>query len=134
MKARVTAGLIATALLSACGSAPASERTGRSASDSQTLRVVVAFYPFEFVAKRVAGPAARVSNLTKPGAEPHDLELTPQQVGSLEKADLVVYERHFQPAVDDAVREHARKRSLDVAAIAPLHQGYTAIENGERNA
>ena len=43
--------------------------------------------------------------LTKPGAEPHDLELAPQDVAGMTKARLVVYADGFQPAVDDAVAQ-----------------------------
>ena len=44
-----------------------------------------------------------LSTLTQPGAEPHDLELTPRQVASLTTANLVIYEKGFQPDVDEAV-------------------------------
>ena len=46
-----------------------------------------------FVAQRVAGDHATVASLTQPGAEPHDLELTPRQVASLTTASLVIYEK-----------------------------------------
>lgn len=52
-------------------------------SDPDTLEVVVAFYPLEYAATSVAGDLATVTNLTTPGTEPHDLELTPKQVASL---------------------------------------------------
>jgi zinc transport system substrate-binding protein len=86
------------------------------------LRIVVAFYPFQFVAERVAGNHAEVTSLTAPGAEPHDLELTPRQVGSIAEADLVVYERTFQPAVDEAVAQAGRdpQNVLDTSTVVPL--------------
>ena len=40
-----------------------------------------AFYPLQFVAERVGGDRVQVTNLARPGAEPHDLELSPRQVG-----------------------------------------------------
>jgi zinc transport system substrate-binding protein len=60
-----------------------------------------------------------VRNLTKPGAEPHDLELTPHDVAELADADLVVYLSGFQPAVDTAVAGQA-STSYDVAGAADL--------------
>ena len=39
-----------------------------------------AFYPLQFAAERVGGDHVQVTTLTKPGAEPHDLELTPKAV------------------------------------------------------
>lgn len=85
-----------------------------------TLSIVVAFYPFQFIAERVAGPAATVTSLTKPGAEPHDLELTAKQVASVTTADLVIYERSFQAAVDEAVDQSGNDHVLDTASVVPL--------------
>jgi zinc transport system substrate-binding protein len=74
----------------------------------------------QFVAERVAGDRVDVQNLTSPGAEPHDLELTPRDVADLADADLVVYLSGFQPAVDTAVDEQAEDRAYDVARSARL--------------
>jgi zinc transport system substrate-binding protein len=84
-----------------------------SASDGAT--VLASFYPLAYVAERLAAPDGIVENLTQPGVEPHDLELTGQQVGSIADADLVLYLHGFQPAVDEAVEQNADDHSLDVA-------------------
>lgn len=90
-------------------------------TDPGKLDVVVAFYPLEFAATAIAGEFAAVTNLTQPGTEPHDLELTPRQVGSLANADLVVYLAGFQAQVDEAIAQAAPKRVLDVSTVvAPL--------------
>jgi zinc transport system substrate-binding protein len=89
----------------------------RAPTPDGTADVVVAFYPLQFVVERVGGDAVRVESLTAPGAEPHDLELTPKQVGRLSKADLVVHIEGFQPAVDTAVEQQAPSRGLDVAGL-----------------
>jgi zinc transport system substrate-binding protein len=106
--------LVLAAVLAGCGA------TGATARAESGLRVVTSFYPLQFVATRVGGPDATVSSLTKPGAEPHDLELTPRDVATLERADVVVYLSGFQPAVDQAVKQHGRRHALDVAASADL--------------
>jgi zinc transport system substrate-binding protein len=82
--------------------------------------VVTAFYPLQYVAQRVGGEVVTVTDLTKPGAEPHDLELTPQQVGSVEDADLVVYLGGLQPAVDTAAEQNAKGTVFNVADAARL--------------
>ncbi|HEX2176264.1 MAG TPA: metal ABC transporter substrate-binding protein [Nocardioidaceae bacterium] len=96
-------------LLSGCGGAPAG---------AGGTSVVAAFYPFAYVADRVAGAHASVTNLTSTGAEPHDLELAPQQVAELAQADVVIYEPGFQPAVDDAVEENAEGTVVEVTDVA----------------
>jgi zinc transport system substrate-binding protein len=82
--------------------------------------VVAAFYPLQFITERVGGDAVSVTNLAKPGAEPHDLELNAQQVGKVSDADIVVYLKGFQPAVDEAVAQQGGDRAFDVATVAPL--------------
>jgi zinc transport system substrate-binding protein len=91
-----------------------------SGPDPKKTQVVAAFYPYAYVAQRVAGTHATVTDLTQPGLEPHDVELTPQQVAQIESADLVVYERGFQPSVDQAVEQNPPKEALDVTDVVPL--------------
>src|SRR5688500_5741698 len=95
----------------ACGTSSAGDP---AAGGPPRGSVLAAFYPYEFVAGRVAGGDADVVNLTKPGAEPHDLELTAKQVGAVQEADLVVYSAGFQPAVDEAVED--RSNAFDVTS------------------
>jgi zinc transport system substrate-binding protein len=75
---------------------------GDEAADGRRT-VVAGFYPLAWAAERVAGPDVEVVNLTPPGAEPHDLELSAQAVEDVVDAELVVYLGGFQPALDDAV-------------------------------
>src|SRR4051794_7356307 len=95
----------ALVLASATGCAAFSD-TPRHADDGK-VTVAAAFYPLAFVAERVGGAGVHVTNLTQPGAEPHDLELTPRETAEVEDADLVLVEHGLQPAVDDAVGEVA---------------------------
>jgi zinc transport system substrate-binding protein len=97
------------------------------------LQVVASFYPLQWVTAQVAGDRADVGSLTKPGAEPHDLELTPRDVATVADADLVVYLGGFQTAVDDAVDQEAGNRALDVSKSADLSLRYTPIEEGEQH-
>jgi zinc transport system substrate-binding protein len=92
------------------------------------LRIAAGFYPLEFVADRVAGDRATVDNLTVPGQEPHDLELTVQETAAIARADLVVYVDGFQPAVDAAVETSAVGRVLDASEFAHLR-----TDSGERD-
>ncbi len=113
MKPLVLLATCAALLLTGCASADAGDDDGR-------MPVTAAFYPLQFAAERVGGEHVRVTSLTKPGVEPHDLELTPRAVGSLAKARAVVYLGGFQPAVDQAVRTQAADAGLDVAPAARL--------------
>jgi zinc transport system substrate-binding protein len=64
--------------------------------------VVASFYPLAFAAEEVA-PGVPVENLTPPGAEPHDLELSPIDAAAVRDARLVLLLGHgFQPQLEDA--------------------------------
>ncbi|MDR7278570.1 metal ABC transporter substrate-binding protein [Catenuloplanes atrovinosus] len=114
------AAVAATALLGATALAGCGDDGGAAAAAGDRLGVVAAFYPLQFVAERVGGDAVSVTNLVKPGAEPHDLELNPQQVGQLTDARLVVYLKGFQPAVDEAVAQNNPDRAFDASTAVPL--------------
>lgn len=104
--------------------------TGGGAAGGR-LSVLASFYPLEWIAGRVGGERVEVANLTKAGAEPHDLELAPQDVAALADADVVVYLEGFQPAVDEAVAQQAAGRGYEAGAVAGLTLRYTPIEEGE---
>jgi len=107
---------IAVPALSACGS-PLAIPDNKAAD---RLEVVASFYPLQFATEQIGGDHVVVTNLTRPGVEPHDVELTPREVASVSKAKLVVYERGLQGAVDKAVESEAGNRGLDVAPAANL--------------
>jgi len=100
------AAVLATA---ACGG-------GSSTADGRT-EITASFYPVAWLAERVGGGHADVSVLTRPGSEPHDLELSPRQVAEITETGLAVYIKGLQPAVDDAVAQHAKDRSLDLTTL-----------------
>lgn len=117
--------LAGTLALSGC--AAFSDEPGPAGS-ADGVQVVAAFYPLQYVAQRVVGDRGDVTNLTKPGGEPHDLEIPSSETAKIVNADLVVYEKSFQPAVDDAVAQNATGDTVDAAQVADLqppdHHGH----------
>ena len=115
-------------VLSACGS--------ESKENTSGPRVVAASYPFAYVAQQVAGDTITVDNLTSPGAEPHDVELTPKQVAAVQDADLLVFSEDFQPAVDSAEEQAdlADKNLLDVAKVVDVLHSTEADDHGHDEA
>jgi zinc transport system substrate-binding protein len=111
MRSVVAAALLLSAL-TACSSG--------ASGDGSKVSVVASFYPLAFVAERVAGDRAAVLDLTHPGQEPHDLELGVQATADLEDADVVVYEKGLQAAVDEAVDQADPNHVVDAASVADL--------------
>ncbi|MDY7084224.1 MAG: metal ABC transporter substrate-binding protein [Actinomycetota bacterium] len=117
MRRRLLSALLVSAVtLAGCGDQAVS---GEKPGDGK-FEIVTAFYPLQFLSERIGGDVVSVTNLTKPGAEPHDLELTPRQVGQIADAGLAVHIKGFQPAVDEAIRLEAEDKGFDAAAVVPL--------------
>ncbi|MFI5910580.1 metal ABC transporter substrate-binding protein [Dactylosporangium sp. NPDC051541] len=109
------AAVLGAAVLALAGCA------GHDQPQDGRVHVVAGFYPLQFVAAEIGGDRVAVENLTRAGAEPHDLELQPSQLAALEDADLVLYLRGFQPAVDEGADLQNQAKTFDVAKVAALH-------------
>lgn len=111
------AGAVALGLtaLSACSTSDAAD-----GGNGDKLKVTASFYPMQFLAERIGGEHVAVTSLTKPGVEPHDLELNPRQIGSISESDYVLYLKGIQPAVDDAIKQSGVKNTVDAATLTTL--------------
>lgn len=116
---------LAALVLSGCGST----NSGLESEDG-TLEVMASFYPLQFATEEVGGDMVEVSSLTPPGAEPHNLELSPATVSRLDEADAVVYLPGFPAAVDDAVEQAPPEHILNVALAADLKPAGGANDEG----
>lgn len=117
------AGLLAATLLAGCGvSAHSSAGFAAGGDDGTVLRVATTLYPLEFLAEAIGGDRVETVNLTPAGAEPHDLELAPTDVLTLDRSDLAITLPGFQPAVDAALADLAATGPavLDVSEPARL--------------
>ncbi len=58
---------------------------------AEPFRVVTTFTVIADIAANVAGDAAEVASITKPGAEIHDYQPTPKDIVRAQRADLVIW-------------------------------------------
>lgn len=93
---------------------------GLAASGDDAPTVVTSIYPLTWLARQVAGDDARVHNLGESQADPHHLELTPRQLVDVERAEMPLYIKGLQPAMDEAVAQHGGKHALDVTSVVDL--------------
>lgn len=82
----ITATSLATAILliTGCGDTYRIVATGKK-------KVVTSFTIIADMAREVAGTAADVESITKPGAEIHGYEPTPKDIVKAQQADLVLW-------------------------------------------
>lgn len=100
--------------LSACSSDSA------AAGNTDKFDVVASFYPMAFLAEQIGGGHVKVSSLTEPGQEPHDLEISAQQRAQLEDSDAALYLKGLQPSVDETVEQSGLKTKIDAATLTKL--------------
>lgn len=125
------ATVVLATLLVLAGCAPLSGFSGGGP------RVVGSFYPLAYVAQRITGGHADVVDLTSPGVEPHDLELTVRQTADVADADVMVYEKGMQPAVDATVSQNPPRRVVQatrVVRMRPLAPGELVDTSGSQAA
>ncbi|GAA2773975.1 zinc ABC transporter substrate-binding protein [Streptomyces rameus] len=112
--AALAAVTLGTGTLTACSPDTA------AAGGTGKFDVVASFYPMTFLAERIGGDHVHVTTLTSPGQEPHDLEISPRQIASLEESDAVLYLKDLQPSVDEAVAQSPVKTKIDAASLTTL--------------
>ncbi|HEX5999381.1 MAG TPA: metal ABC transporter substrate-binding protein [Hyphomicrobiaceae bacterium] len=125
---RWTGGTLAIALVSLAALSSAVAQT------KKPLRVVTTFTVIQDIAQNVAGSAATVESITRPGAEIHDYQPTPLDVVKAQSADLVLWnglnlERWFVRFFDN-VREVPSVVVSDGIVPLGIHEGpYTGKPN-----
>jgi zinc transport system substrate-binding protein len=99
---RLTSLLATTALLAAC-TGPGNLIGDKKDADNR-LVIAASFYPIAEIVQRVAADTVQLLQLTAPGVEPHDSELSAKQLDELAKADIVFYiGGGFQPDLEKAI-------------------------------
>ncbi|WP_030826401.1 metal ABC transporter substrate-binding protein [Streptomyces hygroscopicus] len=122
-----TTALVGAAALGLTTLTACSSDAGDGRKDGK-LDVVASFYPMQFLAERIGGNAVHVSTLTRPGVEPHDLEISPRQTADLSKAGLVVYLKGLQPSVDRAIAQAHPEHVADATSYTTLEDHGTEVE------
>jgi zinc transport system substrate-binding protein len=127
MNVRLILSLVLVPLAGACDAG-----AGADEAPGDPVTVVASFYPLAHAAERVGGDAVSVTNLTPPGVEPHDLELTPDDLEAIATADVVVYiGGGFQPSIEEAVEAEASGSALDALDGIDLLEPSDHDEHGD---
>lgn len=93
----------------------------------EKLRVVTTFTIIQDIAQNVAGDAAVVESITKPGAEIHDYQPTPRDIVKAQHADLILWngmnlERWFQRFFENIKQVPAAVATEGITPL-PIHEG-----------
>lgn len=99
----------------------------QSALAKDKLRVITTFTIIQDIAQNVAGDAAVVESITKPGAEIHDYQPTPRDIVKAQHADLILWngmnlERWFQRFFENIKQVPAAVVTEGITPM-PIHEG-----------
>lgn len=118
---------LVTVIASSC--AGSTTGPGSTASiGSEPIILAASIYPIAEIISRVGGDHVDVLNLTPPGTEAHDAEITAKQMERLNDAALAFYFGHdFQPSVQKAIS------TTGVDAVDLLDSTRTMFIDGTKN-
>ncbi|MEP0915266.1 zinc ABC transporter substrate-binding protein [Leptolyngbya sp. DQ-M1] len=134
--------LSGTALLGSCTQSPSSQTNGivqpsPAANTEEKLRVIATFLPVYLFTKAVAGDAAQVDILIKPGTEIHEYQSTPADVQALAQADVVVknglgVEEFLESTIKSA--QNSKLKIVDASqGIQSIDQLSQVVETGKEH-
>lgn len=98
---------------------------GEQDDGDATIVVAAGFYPLAWTAQQVGGEHVSVTNLTRPGQDAHDAELSLANTATLNSAHLVLHSQSFQPAVANSVKANASGAVVEVSEVIdylPVHR------------
>lgn len=126
----VVVGILALALAAVSGTPGKSDK----AEGPKKFRVVTTFTIIKDIAQNVAGDAAVVDSITKPGAEIHDYQPTPHDIVKAQDADLVLWngmnlERWFERFFDNVSDVPSVVVSEGIAPMGITEGPYTGKPN-----
>ncbi|RVU19168.1 zinc ABC transporter substrate-binding protein [Streptomyces antnestii] len=122
-----TAAVASSVVLGLTALTACSSSSGGGKNSDGKLAVVASFYPMQYLAEQIGGDHVAVTNLTKPGQEPHDLELSGMQTARMQSADVALYLKGLQPAVDDAIQQSGIGTKVDAASLTHLEKHGTEV-------
>lgn len=111
----LTRQLAIASLLALVTSGCAASNDTETGSGNEPLVVTASFYPIAEIVAKVGGSHVEVVNLTSPGTEAHDAEISAKQLERLRASAIVFYlGDNFQPNVQAAVSSVANSRVVDL--------------------
>ncbi|MEA4811756.1 MAG: metal ABC transporter substrate-binding protein [Anaerolineaceae bacterium] len=122
--------LIAILGLSACTAknATAEIKKTDSAADAQKLNVVATFNAMEELAKAIGKEKVDVITMIPAGMEPHDFEPKPQDLASLSKADVFIYNGL---GMESWVKDAMKAANNQTLIVVDTSEGADRIKNSD---
>lgn len=116
-----TAWLLSLNVLAIVVVAGCAATTNTVVTDTGQLKVTASFYPMYYFANQIGGEHASVTNLTPAGTEPHDYELTAQDIISIQDSQLLILNGgQLEPWAEDVTTDLSNNTIVVEAAGAVM--------------
>jgi len=92
-------------------------RVSNVATQEGKLQISASFYPLYFFAKEVGDAKARVINIVPAGAQPHDYELTPQDIVRIQGSDMLFLNGAGLEAWADSIKTNLTGKKTRVVVV-----------------
>lgn len=115
-------------LLSACA------QSEQSVSNEKSIRIAASFYPLAYIAERVAGNGAVVTQVIPSGVEPHDYEPTAQEMTAVYDANILVMNGQGLDPWADRSREQLTKNGIVIISATEGMDILPAMHDEEEHA
>lgn len=114
-----TIALVIAVLLAGCAAPEGNEISTKKNSPvgKGEIQVVASFYPLAEFSQNVGGELVEVVNITPYGAEPHEYEPTPLDIGKIQNADLFIYNGEGQEPWAEKISEELKQKGLEVVEM-----------------
>lgn len=105
--------------LTACATDSSTDIQSNAESGKKPV-VLTSFYPIQYLTERIGSDLITVESITPPGADAHHVELSPAKVNALGSAEVVIYAKGFQNAIDEAIEANPAQNVVDIAPMVQL--------------
>ncbi len=123
-------------LLTGCSSKSVSTSNKSKESGSEKIKIVTTFYPVYEFTKNVAKENADIKLLIPSSIEPHEWEPTPKDVGSIQNADLFIYNSPYMetwvPNIEKSL-DNKKSSFIEASSGISLIKGQENEEQGNNN-
>ncbi len=86
-------------------------------NNKNQILVTTSFYPLSFFASQIGGKMTKVINLTPAGAEPHDYELTAQDLINIESSRLLIMNGLGLEAWSKKLKQNLNSKDLKIIIV-----------------
>ncbi len=124
--------LLLASALSACS--PMSSHNSQERDDSaNTMHVSASFYPLAYIAERIAGDNAIVTQIIPSGVEPHDYEPTSKQLSQVYNSTIILMNGQGMDPWAEKLRETFIEKGITVLAATDNADLLSALPEEEHH-